>query len=170
MPQDAKPNFRSDPDPNAPDSAYLGKHDDFYDGAAITDRYDYVKIPPDDPWPRFKVVHGPSVSWQTEEQDAVSRRWKEEYFRYLGVFLGACQLFATELGYHHGCRRNACRRLGRCASRRREDDWSWFPGPMLPPCCTTLARVYEIRPLAGELMDQLVENASKKAGGRKGPE
>lgn len=57
----------------------------------VTDRYDFVDIPADDPWPRFKVRHLPRRPGDTDAQHAFYRRWAEEYYRCWGVYLGLAQ-------------------------------------------------------------------------------
>lgn len=100
----------------------------------ITDVYEYEKIPPDDHWPRFKVVH-PYCPWpQTEAQREASRRYNEYHFRTLGILLGIAQDVITGSGMPRYCAYAICRRQRRCLTRKREDDWSVFPGPHMPPC------------------------------------
>ena len=78
--------------------------------AEVTDVYEYEKIPPDDHWPRFKVVH-PYCPWpQTEAQREASRRYNEYHFRTLGILLGIAQDVITGSGMPRYCAYAVCRR------------------------------------------------------------
>lgn len=105
-----------------------------WSGFEVTDVFEQIKDPPEG-CPRFKIRHTPRPDWQTEEQYQVSRRHDEELAWTFSIYLGLSQDAATHLGYHRVCREKACRRAKRCVSRRAEDDWRVFPGPMMPPCC-----------------------------------
>jgi len=117
------------------------------DRREVTDRYDFIIFPPDDPFPRFKVRHPPRLPNQTDAQDAVSRRSTERHYRVFGIYLGLSQAAATDRGYFRHCAVAACRRAQKCVSRRDEEDWSIFPGPAMPPCCDTLERTEPLRQL-----------------------
>ena len=118
-------------------------------GVERTTVYDHVFIPDDDPWPRFTVVHPPRHPEQTDKQDWWSRRDTERFHRAMSVMLGTSWIAATHLGYHRTCPESSCRRMGRCAGRRREDDWA-FPGPCFPPCADAAGKD-EVRPISNEL-------------------
>lgn len=123
------------------------------DRREVTDRYDFVLFPPDDPFPRFKVRHPPRWPEQTDAQHAVSRRWTEQHYRNFGVYLGLSQATATDCGYFRHCAKAACRRAQKCISRRDEEDWTIFPGPMMPPCCDRIEVTEPIRQILRDVTD-----------------
>ncbi len=109
----------------------------------VTNRYERVAMP--EGFPRFRVHHAPRMAWQNDAQYEAGLVDEECLYRTLGIYLGIAQMAASHLGLHEDCAREACRRAGRCVSRRAEDDWTVFPGPMLPPCCDTLQRTHWVR-------------------------
>ena len=122
-----------------------------WSGFEVTDVYEYVEDPPEG-CPRFKVRHAPRPDWQTPEQYQISRRHNEEQAWIFSVHLGLAQEAATVCGYHRDCGEKACRRARKCVSRRAEDDWRFFPGPMMPPCCVG-DRTEPVRQLLRELSE-----------------
>ena len=134
----------------------------------VTDRYDFVDIPADDPWPRFKVRHLPRRPGDTDAQHAFYRRWAEEYYRCWGVYLGLAQEASTRCEHFRDCHERVCRRAGRCVARRPEDDWTLFPGPMVPPCCDTEERVEGVRGLICEMLDEVMNQPADGKDGREG--
>lgn len=122
----------------------------------VTDRYDFVHIPADDPWPRFKVRHLPRRPGETDAQHAVNRRLAEEDHRCMGVYLGLAQHASTLCDHFRDCREGVCRRAGKCLSRRPEDDWTLLGGPMIPPCCDTEERVERVHGMIRDMVDEVM--------------
>ncbi len=127
------------------------------DKREVTDRYDYVLFPPDDPFPRFKVRHPPRRPDETDAQYAVARRCTERHHRILGLYLGQAQAAATDCGYFRHCAKAACRRAHKCVARRDENDWSIFPGPMMPPCCDRIEVTEPLRQIIRDVMADCIK-------------
>lgn len=118
----------------------------------ITDTFEYEVMP--EGYPRFRIVHSPRSEWQNDEQYEAGRRDREGFYYFLGIFLGVAQRAATCIGLHKTCPREACRRARQCASRRAEDDWTVFPGPMMPPCCNNTERTALVRHMVNVKLEQ----------------
>jgi hypothetical protein len=103
------------------------------EGLVTTTEYRYIKIPPNDPWPRFKVRYEPRRPTDTDAQFEMYLRDMEDLHRRHGFYLGLCQDLCTYLGNHETCAEQVCRRNGRCSSRRDEDAFD-LPLAMFPPC------------------------------------
>ncbi|WP_133170126.1 hypothetical protein [Kumtagia ephedrae] len=121
----------------------------------VADRYEHFEMPPG--CPRFRVPHAPRAPWQSEAQYEADRRSTEQFYFALSICLGIAQQAATVVGLHRSCPRNPCRRAGQCVSRRAEDDWTVFPGPMLPPCCNDRARTELVRHMVNVKLEQIRE-------------
>jgi hypothetical protein len=124
-------------------------------GREVTDIYEHV-TPPQPGMPRFRVVHHPRREGQTDAQYAATRRVTEQHFCNLGIALGLAQQAATFLLYFEDCPERICRRSKACSARRAEDDWTVFPGPMLPPCCNRCIRVDRVRAITLDVVAQIV--------------
>jgi hypothetical protein len=122
-------------------------------GCDVTDVYEHYGPPPPG-FPRFRIVHYPRWEGQTDAQYAAARRSTEQHFRNLGVLLGLSQEAATFLGHFKDCPQRVCRRNKACSARRAEDDWTVFPGPMLPPCCNSCLRVDRVRAINNDVIAQ----------------
>ena len=123
-----------------------------WDSPNITDKFEYETMP--EGFPRFRILHAPRSEWQNDKQYEAGRRDEEGFYYFLGLFLGLSQLAATCIGLHRTCPHQACRRARQCVSRRAEDDWTVFPGPMMPPCCNNIERTERVRHMVNIKIEQ----------------
>jgi hypothetical protein len=120
----------------------------------VTDIYEYATPPQG--FPRFRAVHHPRSAGQTDVQYAAQRRVTEQHFCSLGIVLGLSQQAATFLRHFEDCPQALCRRNKACSARRAEDDWTVFPGPMLPPCCNRRIRVDQVRAMVNDVIAKII--------------
>lgn len=152
--------------PTPPIDRYAVKHEyvprdwSKYD---VTDVYEYFPIPPGEPGPRFRIPHHKRDPDQTDKQYEATRRATEQHFRAQGVYLAMSQAAATHRGHFRDCKIAACRRAGKCISRRLEDDWTIFPGPMMPPCCDRKDRTEPVREMIREITPKILALRRREA-------
>ena len=97
----------------------------------LADAYLYETCLPD--VPPLKLWLAPRQPKDTDATYEAYRRGVERHAMQHALFLRICQQICTGIGNPRTCREGACRRTGECRARRDEDA-TWQPYMIYPPC------------------------------------